>query len=88
MACVRPKYRKFITSRWWTGAPLMKDEKIADLTQEDWQRLYGAINFEDKPVVNVIEPAEVSALSPFLSLYFSFPAACLSRLRQSPFSLS
>ena len=48
---------------WWSwatgGGPAIKDEKVADLTQEDWQRLYSAINFEEKPVAVLVEPADV-----------------------------
>lgn len=48
---------------WWSwatgGGPTIKDEKVADLAQEDWQRLYSAINFEEKPVQNTIEPPDV-----------------------------
>jgi vacuolar protein sorting-associated protein 13A/C len=58
---------------WWSwavggGGPALKEEKVAELNQEDWQRLYTAINFEDKPVVNQIEPPEVRVS---LHLFFS-----------------
>jgi hypothetical protein len=51
---------------WWSwatgGGPAVQAEEVTNLTQEDWQRLYGAINFEEKPVQALVEPPDVRFL--------------------------